>query len=207
MKTPNPYTTSAIFMLLSRTALAEEVTLPAPVLEWSFYILLIFAASVTIGIFFFRKGKDGKNEFLSNLLDKNHTTIHSVKPDVSVIECVRLMNEQNIGALLIMENDALLGIFTERDALTRVLGAGLNPETTRVSAVMSKDPICVTTSTSLDEAMSIVSHNRIRHLPVVQGSKVLGMVSSGDLTHSLVENQSGDIRELVEIAGRRGASR
>ena len=108
--------------------------------------------------------------------------------------------------MLVMENDELLGIFTERDAITRVLGAGLEPSYTKVSAVMSHNPICVAPTTTLDEAMTIVSQQRIRHLPVVQDGKVLGMISSGDLTHWLVEDRSGEIRELVDIAGSSGDS-
>jgi CBS domain-containing protein len=68
---------------------------------------------------------------------------------------------------------------------------------------MSHDPICVTPTTTLDDAMAIVTNQRIRHLPVVQNGNVMGMVSSGDLTHWLVEDRSGEIRELVDIAGRR----
>ena len=188
MRTPRVLTVSAILLLLSRTALAEEVTLPAPVLEWSFYILLIFAACVAIGISIFMKGKSGPGDSLGSLLDKQNPVIHSVRPDVSVTECVRRMNELRIGAMLVMEDDQLLGIFTERDAITRVLGAGLDPVSTNVSGVMTKNPVCVSSSTTLEEAMSIVTNQRIRHLPVVEDDKVLGMVSSGDLTYRLVED-------------------
>jgi CBS domain-containing protein len=206
MKTPNTFAASAILLLMSRTALSEEVNLPVPVFEWSFYVLLIFALLVAVGIFFMR-GKNGKNESLSSLLDEQTPKVHSVNPDVSVTECIRQMNELMIGAMLVMENESLLGIFTERDAITRVLGAGLDPANTKISEVMSKDPYCVTPSTTLDEAMEIVTNLRFRHLPVMLEGKVLGMVSSGDLTHRLVEDQAGEIRELVDIAGRRGASR
>jgi CBS domain-containing protein len=191
---------------LSRTTLAEEVDLPVSVFEWSFYVLLIFALFVAIGIFFMR-GKSGKKEALGKLLDKQSPEIHSVNPDVSVTACIRRMNELMIGAMLVMENESLLGIFTERDAITRVLGAGLDPTNTKISEVMTKNPYCVTPSTTLDEAMETITNLRFRHLPVVQDGKVLGMVSSGDLTHWLVEDQAGEIRELVDIAGRRGASR
>ena len=193
-------------LLLPRNSLAEEVDLPAPVLEWSFYVLLIFALVVAVGIFF-KRGKDKRSESMSELLEEHHATVHSVDPDVSVTECVHQMNEQRIGAMLVMKDDRLLGIFTERDAITRVLGTGLEPSNTKVSAVMSNNPICITPATTLDEAMAIVSSQRIRHLPVVQDSLVLGMVSAGDLTHWLVEDRAGEIRELVDMAGRRRASR
>jgi CBS domain-containing protein len=201
MRARTVFTASIACALLSQTALAEDVTLPAPVLEWSFYVLLIFALAVAIGVFF-RTEKDKKNEVLSTLLEEHKPAIHSVSPDISITECVRRMNDLNIGAMLVMEGHQLLGIFTERDAITKVLGAGLDPSCTKVSAVMSQNPVCVTPSTTLDEAMAIVSNRRIRHLPVVQDGNVLAMVSSGDLTHWLVEDRPGDIRELVDIAGR-----
>lgn len=186
MRTTRVLTVSSIFLLMSRTTFAEEVTLPAPVLEWSFYILLIFAVFVAIGIYLFMRGKSFPGDSLGSLLDEKNPTIHSVHPEVSVQECVHRMNDLSIGAMLVMEDGQLLGIFTERDAITRVLGAGLDPTSTNVSAVMTKNPVCVTTSTTLDEAMGIVTNQRIRHLPVVENDKVLGLVSSGDLTHRLV---------------------
>jgi CBS domain-containing protein len=187
MRTPGVLTVSAIFMLLSQSALAEEVNLPAPVLEWSFYILLIFAACVAIGISIFMKGRNGTYETMGSLLEDQKPIVHSIGPEVSVTECVRLMNEFRIGSMLVMEDGQLLGIFTERDAITRVLGAGLDPVSTDISRVMTKDPVWVTPSTTLEEAMGIVTNKRIRHLPVVENGRVLGVVSSGDLTHRLVE--------------------
>jgi CBS domain-containing protein len=203
MRTPYPFIASAFVLLPSRTTVAAEVDLPVPVLEWSFYILLMFALVVAVGIFF-KKGKDKRNESMGELLEEHHATIHSVDPDISVTECVRQMNEQQIGAMLVIQEDKLLGIFTERDAITKVLGTGLEPTYTKVSAVMSHDPICISPSTTLDEAMAIVSNQRIRHLPVTEDGQVLGMVSAGDLTHWLVEDRAGEVREVVDIVGRRG---
>lgn len=188
MKTQRVLAALAIFLLLLHPALAEEVTLPAPVLEWSFYILLIFAVFVVIGISFFVKGRIWPGDTLDSLLDKQDPIIHSVCPDVSVTECVSLMNDHRIGAMLVMENDQLLGIFTERDAISRVLGVGLDPTSTNVSGVMTRNPVCVSASTTLEEAMSIVTNQRIRHLPVLEDDKVLGVVSSGDLTHRLIKD-------------------
>ena len=190
MKAPRTLIVSAVFLLLSATAFAEEVTLPAPVLEWSFYILLIFAACVAIGISIFMRGKSMPGDSLSSLLDEQNPIIHSVGPDVSITQCVCRMNELKIGAMLVMEDDQVIGIFTERDAITRVLGAGLDPSSTKISAVMTKNPVWVPASTTLEEAMSIITQRRVRHLPVVEDGKVLGVVSSGDLTHHFVENTS-----------------
>ena len=180
----------AVFLLLSATAFAEEVTLPAPVLEWSFYILLIFTACVVIGISIFMKGKRLPGDSLNSLFDEQNPVIHSVGPGASVTQCVCRMNELKIGAMLVMEDDQLIGIFTERDAITRVLGAGLDPSSTKISAVMTKNPVWVSTSTTLEEAMGIITQRRVRHLPVVEDGKVLGVVSSGDLTRHFVENTS-----------------
>ncbi len=202
MRTLYTIAVSVAFLLWWGTAFAADVELPAPVLEWSFYILLIFAFFVAIGIFFSR-GKNGKNEMLSGLLDRENANIHTVSPDISVTECVRQMNEHRIGAMLVMEGERLAGIFTERDAMTGVLGAGLDPADTLISEVMTRDPIVVSPETTLDEAMGIVTHERVRHLPVLKDGHVLGVVSSGDLTHRLVRDKPGDIRELVDIAGKR----
>jgi CBS domain-containing protein len=202
MRSSIAFTLSFVLILLCRSAIAEDVDLPAPVLQWSVYILLMFAVAVGIGIFFGR-GKNGKNAPLGILLNTKEREIHSVEPGTSVMDCVRLMNEEQIGAMLVMETDRLLGIFTERDAITRVLGKGLDPAVTSVSEVMTAGPLCVATVTTLGEAMSIVTKQRIRHLPVVEDERVLGVVSSGDLTRWLVEDQAGEIQELVYVAGRR----
>jgi CBS domain-containing protein len=200
-KNPGNYAALATLIFFCTSAFAEDVDLPVPFLEWSFYVLLIFGLAVAIGIFIHR-GKNGKSEQLSGLLESAGRKIYSVDPETSVTECVKRMNELQIGAMLVMENDKLVGIFTERDALTRVLGSGLEPSYTKVSAVMTSNPVCVTPSTPLDEARTIITSQHIRHLPVVQDGKVIGMVSSGDLTHWLVRDQSSAIRDLVDSAGR-----
>ena len=176
---------AAVLLMLTPLIHAEEVDLPVPFLEWSFYILLLFGLVVAIGIFIHRK-----------MMQERSAAVHSVTPDVTVTECVRQMNELKIGAMLVMEGERLVGIFTERDAMTRVLGGGLDPTHTLVSAVMSSDPVCVNPSTTLEDARALVTTKRIRHLPVVDEGKVVGMVSSGDLTHWLVRDKSVRIGDL-----------
>ena len=191
----NKQLTLASLTLLSGSARAEVVDLPVPFLEWSIYVLLLFGLVVAIGIFVHR-GRGEKAEPLSKMIEERSAVVHSVPPGISVTECVRRMNELKIGAMLVMEGDRLAGIFTERDAMTRVLGGGLDPTDTLVSEVMSPDPVCVTPSTTLEEARALVTTKRIRHLPVVDDGKVVGMVSSGDLTHWLVRDQSIQIGDV-----------
>jgi CBS domain-containing protein len=181
--------------LVCGIARAEEVDLPVPFLEWSFYVLLLFGLAVAVGIFIHR-GRGEQSEPLSKLMEERRAAVHSVGPDLSVTECVRQMNELKIGAMLIMEDNRLVGIFTERDAMTRVLGGGLDPTHTPVSEVMTSDPVCVSPATTLEEARALVTTKRIRHLPVVENDRVVGMVSSGDLTHWLVRDQSVRIGDL-----------
>ena len=189
--------------LINEVAFAEDILLPAPVLQWSFYIFLLFALAVGVGIFFIRTRKNLTEEAISNLVGYPLVMVHSVRPEVSVSECVRTMNEYRIGAMLVMEGEQLVGIFTERDCLTRVVGAGLDPHSTSVAQVMTKDPVCVPPQITLEEAMKIITQQRFRHLPVVENGKVLGVVSSGDLTHRLVADKAVDVRELVDTAARR----
>ena len=163
--------------LLSRSTMAAGVEPPAPVLEWSFYVLLIFAVCV-VAFVFFKTSNKRKGAPLSNMLDASRRPINSVSPDTSITESVRLMNDQNIGALLVMEDDKLAGIFTERDALTKVLVAGIDPVNTKISEVMTKDPFCVDPSTTIEEAMGIVTNRRIRHLPILHNGELVGIVSS-----------------------------
>ena len=191
----NKQLTVASLALFSGSARAEVVDLPVPFLEWSVYVLLLFGLVVAIGIFVHR-GTGEKAEPLSKMMEERSAAVHSVPPGISVTECVRQMNELKIGAMLVREGDRLAGIFTERDAMTRVLGGGLDPTHTLVSEVMSSDPVCVTPSTTLEEARALVTAKRIRHLPVVDDGKIVGMVSSGDLTHWLVRDRSLQIGDL-----------
>ena len=130
-------------------------------------------------------------------------TIQSVGPNTLVTECVRTMSTKKIGALIVLDDERMVGIFTERDALNKVLAAGLEPSKTKVSEVMTKDPCSVPPTTTVGEAMELVTKLRLRHLPIVKNGKVLAFVSSGDLTHWLVKDQGGrGSQELVDLAVR-----
>ena len=121
-----------------------------------------------------------------NKIFKEGRAIHSVGPDTSVFECVRLMTASKIGALIVMDGERLIGIFTERDALNKVLAGGLDPDNTKVSKVMTKRPYSVRPTTTVGNAMKVITKRRFRHLPIVDRGKVLAVVSSRDLIHWVV---------------------
>jgi CBS domain-containing protein len=190
------------FVLLPSAALAasaSEQTLTT-VTEMFIYAFILFVIVVGVLVYFTRL-QDKRRTPLETLF-KEGETIHSVRPNTLVTECVRTMTARNIGALVVMDGESLVGIFTERDALNKVLAAGLEPGKTKVSEVMTKDPYSIPPTTTVGEAMELVTKRRFRHLPIVKNGKVLAVISSGDLTHWLVKDQVGEIQELVDLAAR-----
>jgi CBS domain-containing protein len=165
-----------------------------------YYAFTLFVIIVALGVYFM-KLRDKRAVPLSRIYQKR-AAIHAVGPDTIVSECVRKMTTENIGALIIMDGEKLVGIFTERDALGKVLAAGLDPGRTKVSMVMTKDPLCVAPTTTVSDAMELITKRRFRHLPVAENGKVLAIISSGDLTHWLVKDQMGEVQELVDLAAR-----
>ena len=162
------------------------------------YTLLLIAIVVAVYVYFM-KLQDQRTTPLNKVFE-GRETIHYVAPDTVVTECVRAMSAKKIGAMIIMDGAHMVGIFTERDALNRVLAAGLDPRSTKVSAVMTRDPYCVAPTTTVGAAMELVTRQRFRHLPVVENGKVLAVVSSGDLTHWLVRNQMAQGQATVDLA-------
>ncbi len=165
------------------------------------YVFIAFVIIVAVGVYFMKLPEDKRQTRLNKIFEEGKA-IHSVGPDTPVTECVRLMAASKIGALIVLDGERLIGIFTERDALNKVLARGLDPGNTRVSEVMTKDPYCIPPTTTVDDAMKLITKRRFRHLPIVDNGKVLAVVSSGDLTHWLVQDQMGEVQELVDLAAR-----
>jgi CBS domain-containing protein len=164
------------------------------------YAVAFFVIVVALYAYFMRL-QDKRRAPVGRLFGERET-IHSVGPDTPVNEAVRKMSAERIGALIVMDGEKLAGIFTERDALNKVLAAGLDPVSTKISAVMTRDPVSITPATTVGEAMEVVTKRRFRHLPIVENGKVLAVVSSGDLTHWLVKEKVGEVQELVDLAAR-----
>ena len=164
------------------------------------YVVIAFVI-IVIAAVYFMKSQDKRQTPLNKIFEQGEA-IHSVGPETTVTECVRLMTVSKIGALIVMHGERLIGIFTERDALNKVLAGGLDPGKTKVSEVMTKDPYCIPPTTTVRDAMKLITKRRFRHLPIVDNGKVLAVVSSGDLTHWLVKDKMGEGQELVDLAAR-----
>jgi CBS domain-containing protein len=131
-------------------------------------------------------------------------SVQSIGPGASVLDAALLMNEHKIGSLVVLEAGRLVGIFTERDILRRVVPSRRDPATTPVREVMTTEVVCGRTDTTLDEARGVMMTRRIRHLPVVdEEGQLLGLVSIGDLNAHLARDQEVTIHVMEEyIHGR-----
>lgn len=141
---------------------------------------------------------------VGDLLAKKGNHVVCIQPNATVLEATQLMNRHKIGALVVTELGRLLGIFTERDVLRRVVAEERNPAATRIEDVMTTDVACAQGQTTLDEVASVMKHRRIRHLPVCDDQgRLEGMVSIGDLNAWEADGQETTIRWLSEyIHGR-----
>lgn len=140
---------------------------------------------------------------LRTILDAKGTVIHTVEPDDTVLAAVDEMCRCHVGALLVIDDGAPLGIVSERDLLTRVLLKRRDPAALAVSEVMTTNLVCVEVDTSPEEAMRVMTERRCRHLPVVEAGAVIGLVSIGDLVRWASQHQEYEIRMLHEyVEGR-----
>jgi CBS domain-containing protein len=139
---------------------------------------------------------------LKQVLDAKGSGVISVLPSEPASEAVALMCRHSVGCVLAVSGGALQGIFTERDAMRRLLAARLDPRMTPVGSVMSRNVVCATTATTLDEAMRMMTTGRHRHLPVVERGVVLGLVSIGDMVKWTAQDLEQHVIELsVLVAG------
>ena len=140
---------------------------------------------------------------LDLILEEKGSGLHVIVPEATVIEAVDMMCRARVGALLVMQSDTLVGIFSERDVMSRVVLVGLDPNRTCVGDVMTRNVVCVEIDVSPDEAMAIITNRRMRHLPVVAGRRVVGVVSIGDLVRWAIRDREQSIEQLREyVTGR-----
>ena len=143
---------------------------------------------------------DLQNISLSFILNEKSSSVYCVDVAETVAEAVGLMNRERIGSVMVIKNGQYVGIFTERDVLNRVISAKLNAEKTRVEKVMTSDFISVQENSTLRQTMHIMSNKRVRHLPVFEEEKLVGMISIGDVTRKLLEinqNEAASLRQYL----------
>jgi CBS domain-containing protein len=133
---------------------------------------------------------------VAQLLGQKPRGIYSVTPDAPVLEAIRLMAEHSVGALLVMQGDKLAGIVSERDYARKVILKGRSSSDTPVKQIMTAEVISVEPGQSTQQCMQIMTERRVRHLPVVEGGRVLGMLSIGDLVRAVLAEQAQTIEQL-----------
>ena len=139
---------------------------------------------------------------ISALLHHKGKVLWSIAPEATVFEAIKLMADKNIGSLLVLSGDRLLGVFTERDYTRKIALQGKRSKETQVREILSGKIVSVTPDQTVEECMRLMTENRVRHLPVLDGEKVTGLVSIGDLVNWTISAQDAAIAQMEQyIAG------
>lgn len=140
---------------------------------------------------------------VADILARKGGEIHDIPKDATVFDAIEKMVRHNVGSLIVREGDAIAGIFTERDFLRRVALEELDPKKTRVREVMTERLVCLDPASSVQDCMALMTQERIRHLPVLDGARLAGLVSIGDLVLHLSDEREVEVRYLTDyIAGK-----
>lgn len=139
---------------------------------------------------------------ISDILRHKSPDLFSITPRATVFAAIKLMAEKNVGALAVLKDTKLVGLLSERDYTRNVILKGKSSKNTLVSTIMTKQLVCVSPETGITEALRLMTGERIRHLPVLEGERVMGMVSIGDLVKWVISAQDSAINQLENyIAG------
>jgi CBS domain-containing protein len=130
------------------------------------------------------------------LLEAKTSTIHAIRPEAPVLDAIRLMAEAHIGAVLVMDGPHLVGILSERDYARKVVLQGRSSSDTPVSEIMTSNVLTTWSLDTSDRCMQTMTEHRIRHLPVIDGDEVVGIVSIGDLVKAVIEDQRAELDSL-----------
>ncbi len=139
---------------------------------------------------------------VAQLLESKGSTVYSIEPDASVFSALERMAEHNVGALPVLEDGKLVGLVSERDYARKVILQGHNSRETRVREIMSKHVTCTSPGDEVQQCMAVMTEKHIRHLPVLDKGKLVGLVSIGDLVKAIIGEQQFVIEQMTQyIAG------
>ncbi|MGA7142864.1 MAG: CBS domain-containing protein [Desulfobacterales bacterium] len=133
---------------------------------------------------------------VEQLLHVKGGDVWSIAPQETAYRALQIMAEKNVGALLVMENEKVVGIFSERDYARKVILKDKSSRNTSVSELMTREVVYIDTDATLEESMALMTAKRIRHLPVLQNNRLVGIVTLGDVVKQLISDQKFAIREL-----------
>ncbi len=132
------------------------------------------------------------------ILQAHPRPVITISPQATAIQAAQLMNGEHIGALVVVDNQRVVGVFTERDMLNRVVAAGKDPAATPINDVMTREPICCRPDSTRAECEAVMRRRRIRHLPVVDDGDLVGMISVHDLLEDMAHEQAETIHTLYD---------
>ncbi len=135
-------------------------------------------------------------KLVKHMLDAKGRHVIAVAPDASVLEAVKLMADAGVGSLVVLDDEKLCGIITERDYARKVIIKGRSSESTQVAEIMSTNVFTTSSDQTVTECMERMSANSIRHLPVVEDNRVIGMISMRDLVQAIIADQQEEIEQL-----------
>lgn len=135
---------------------------------------------------------------VQDILKTKGSVVYSVEPNVMVYSAIEQMCDKNIGGLMIVENAKLVGIFTERDYARKLILKGKSSKDTPIKDLMTPNPFTVTPQSSIEDCMKLMAGKHIRHLPVEESGKLIGMISIGDVVKHIIEDQKSTIAHLEQ---------
>jgi CBS domain-containing protein len=135
-------------------------------------------------------------KLVQHLLDEKGRDVLTIASNATVLDAVKMMAEKSVGALVVLDGEKLAGLVSERDYARKVILMGRASDDTPVSAIMRTELAVASSSSTVKECMSMVTEGRVRHLPVVDGGKVTGIISIGDLVKAIIADQQAEIEQL-----------
>jgi CBS domain-containing protein len=146
-------------------------------------------------------GREPMHETIGSILRHKGREVWSISPDATVYDAIALMARKSVGAVLVIGGSALAGIVTERDYARKVILQGRSSKETHVNEIMTNDLVTISPDNTVDDCMRLMTDHRIRHLPVLDGGKLVGIVSIGDLVKAKIADQAHTIDQLHSYIG------